>query len=507
MRKKVLLKTLATATMAITLSACTMEKADTNPSTQETEANISTTVETVSEESSSEVESAVISTQEAESESGEESDTGTAALPEDERLLKLSANKSLSENEKIDQWYCADYDNDGKKEAFCKITSEDKPSHLLFVSSEGVDYWPNYWFDDSDIEEPKLITTDDNHIYFTYGYDPEYNICTTIMGVKDGDCYELDLSLYNHSYGIYQDEDGTIWTRPDAENTTDKIILSSEDGQLTAPEFETENALREKAIATINEDPALPELDEKVPFVFFHYEDYDGDGTKEAFAGTSECVLFISSDGSVSNAKEIYDYYQYDDILPAPDGRFFLQYALGTGAENTYIALGVKNGKPYELNLSGYCGYGSISLQKDGSYTTYTGNYLETEPNIHEYPLSYKDGEFIPPAEFYFDYKGTVLKRYNGSDENVIIPKKCEDGTVFTEIDTSTYDFFSLYWVGDEHPNFKSIEIPSTITKIGAASVGYFDGKKIDGFIIKCEKGSEAERYAKDNGFAVEYMK
>ena len=148
-----------------------------------------------------------------------------------------------------------------------------------------------------------------------------------------------------------------------------------------------------------------------------------------------------------------------------------------------------------------------ISLQKDGSYTTYTGNYLETEPNIHEYALSYKDGEFIPPAEFYFDYKGTVLKRYNGSDENVIIPKKCEDGTVFTEIDTSTSDFFSLYWVGDEHPNFKSVEIPSTITKIGAASVGYFDGKKIDGFIIKCEKGSEAERYAKDNGFAVEYMK
>ena len=56
--------------------------------------------------------------------------------------------------------------------------------------------------------------------------------------------------------------------------------------------------------------------------------------------------------------------------------------------------------------------------------------------------------------------------------------------------------------------NIKEFEIPAAVTDIEYGALGYYydeeedDLKKIEGLTIVGEKGSEAERYAKDNGFA-----
>ncbi len=49
--------------------------------------------------------------------------------------------------------------------------------------------------------------------------------------------------------------------------------------------------------------------------------------------------------------------------------------------------------------------------------------------------------------------------------------------------------------------SLRSVEIPSSVTDIGGSAFGYdSDGEEIPGFIIYGKKGSEAERYAQENG-------
>ena len=65
----------------------------------------------------------------------------------------------------------------------------------------------------------------------------------------------------------------------------------------------------------------------------------------------------------------------------------------------------------------------------------------------------------------------------------------------------------SMYLFNDCR-NIKEFEIPAAVTDIEYGALGYYydeeedDLKKIEGLTIVGEKGSEAERYAKDNGFA-----
>ncbi len=50
-------------------------------------------------------------------------------------------------------------------------------------------------------------------------------------------------------------------------------------------------------------------------------------------------------------------------------------------------------------------------------------------------------------------------------------------------------------------PNMKSVVIPDNVTLIEDMAFGYGYGGKMEDFCILGKKGSEAERYAKENGF------
>jgi hypothetical protein len=71
----------------------------------------------------------------------------------------------------------------------------------------------------------------------------------------------------------------------------------------------------------------------------------------------------------------------------------------------------------------------------------------------------------------------------------------------------------SVTSIGDDAfwgcPNLKTVRIPDTVTVIGEFAFGYYetdfeDYAKIEGFTIYGVSGSEAERYANENGFAFE---
>ncbi|MBQ9869721.1 MAG: leucine-rich repeat protein [Ruminococcus sp.] len=58
---------------------------------------------------------------------------------------------------------------------------------------------------------------------------------------------------------------------------------------------------------------------------------------------------------------------------------------------------------------------------------------------------------------------------------------------------------------------FTSLTVPKTVTKIGKWAIGYFYNDqyalvKDDNFTVKCYKGTASEKYAKDNGFKIEYI-
>ena len=54
--------------------------------------------------------------------------------------------------------------------------------------------------------------------------------------------------------------------------------------------------------------------------------------------------------------------------------------------------------------------------------------------------------------------------------------------------------------------SLKSVTIPSSVTSIGSVAFGYTSGGKVDDFTIKALKGTAAEQYATDNGFAFEAL-
>lgn len=83
-------------------------------------------------------------------------------------------------------------------------------------------------------------------------------------------------------------------------------------------------------------------------------------------------------------------------------------------------------------------------------------------------------------------------------------PKENLAGVVFPSTITKIPAMFLFY----DCKNIREFEIPATVTEIEDKALGYWrdeeadEMKKIEGLTIVGEKGSEAERYANDNGFA-----
>jgi len=446
-----------------------------------------------------------------------------------EEMLKKRVQEEMSRyyEEEICYWDYADYDGDGNKEAFALVKINPKKENdrafteLRFVDFEGtVTTSINYHIDPTNEDECRVITTSDEKRFFFVDMLMGEQGVTRVYGVRNGKLYEMSVSAIDKLHGLYQ-EDGMIWTFSEMDSEFkvkgSKIVLKYENGEFGAQEFEPELSLRKKLGFSLDE--AKNEIVDE-----WYYDDYDGNGTKEAFAviseqpyaGGGERMDYIDDKGNVTEVAELGGCLQHTEFFTAPDGKRFFQYATGTGAENEYRILGVKDGKPYELQISGCeCKYHPGINEKDGKFYITTGSYYE-EPEVkHTYTLAYENGEFISPDEYYFNYIGTVLYQYVGRNENIVIPRKCQDGTVFTEI---TKEPFSIYaygsygfsgaraWYSDTI-NFKSVEIPETITKIADGTVGFDqEGKKYEDFTIRCKSGSEAERYAKANDFKIEYI-
>ena len=105
----------------------------------------------------------------------------------------------------------------------------------------------------------------------------------------------------------------------------------------------------------------------------------------------------------------------------------------------------------------------------------------------------YRDEETLKPMTYYFKLpvdNGPVI---------VVDPALATGGSAEAAI-----QFVKDYGC----KNIKEFEIPATVTEIEDKALGYWrdeeagEMKKIEGLTIVGEKGSEAERYANDNGFA-----
>ena len=117
-------------------------------------------------------------------------------------------------------------------------------------------------------------------------------------------------------------------------------------------------------------------------------------------------------------------------------------------------------------------------------------------------------------GKVYYGYHGalpgnTVLKIKEGTVSIAAgtmsdsYPKENLAGVVFPSTITKIPAMFLFYGC----KNIKEFEIPATVTEIEDKALGYWrdeeagEMKKIEGLTIVGEKGSEAERYANDNGF------
>lgn len=114
------------------------------------------------------------------------------------------------------------------------------------------------------------------------------------------------------------------------------------------------------------------------------------------------------------------------------------------------------------------------------------------------------------------DGKATITK-YRGTDTEVVIPSEI-GGLSVTSIGYAAFEYCTSLTSVEIPDSVTSIEnrafenctsltsitMPNSVTRIGNFSFGYYYNngrKKIDGFTIKGTKGSEAERYANENGF------
>ncbi len=169
-----------------------------------------------------------------------------------------------------------------------------------------------------------------------------------------------------------------------------------------------------------------------------------------------------------------------------------------------------------------------ICLMTLCAFNSFGANYFdeyEYSSTIHHF-YQIEDYDWMEETHFYvkLDQYSMVAKieQYESEAQDVVIPE-------YFEYDDERYTVVEIA-DGDIYNNWQSsIYIPETVTKIAPSSVGfckrevevwvpdideygndygYWDWEyrlmPIEGFLIKCVKGSEAERYANENGFICE---
>jgi tetratricopeptide (TPR) repeat protein len=124
-------------------------------------------------------------------------------------------------------------------------------------------------------------------------------------------------------------------------------------------------------------------------------DDYDGNGTNEAFAITGEDVgeegvsdakiYFVSADNAIQEVKDV-EYGYFSETVEEDSSKFIIWEKWGGGSGSTSYVFGVKDGNYYELNISGQY----MDFRKDGdTYYATTGDHSKGYHDYIDHTLSY----------------------------------------------------------------------------------------------------------------------
>lgn len=197
-------------------------------------------------------------------------------------------------------------------------------------------------------------------------------------------------------------EIGDTHSRETAVTTAPNGSQQSADGQgqQTTKQSESSDTAKDKldeALGLKEQSPALSEdeLKEKLEAEAgaaaskWYYDDYDGDGAKEAYAvidGDEQCytgeeyniaaIYFVDSKGNVTLARDSFGdggswcYYSSPNAPQKFEGKRFLDVSITAhGSGSTTYLFSVKNGKMQELDVSGEIQ--GFTIEDGHAYTTY----------------------------------------------------------------------------------------------------------------------------------------
>lgn len=214
------------------------------------------------------------------------------------------------------------------------------------------------------------------------------------------------------SYQIGVSAEGYEFYQSDEFLSSEYVVLEGEEPksvtiQLKKSKEYTEDELKEKIISQSSGN-----------IVAWVYEDFDGNGTKEAFfvidngaedAPKIQSIYFIDNKGNIKEMRNTFDYPAYSDskyTICQGKGFFSVDVSGGGSAWKTYL-FSVKDNNSYELDISG-------DLQ---DFYEINGIFYTTENNFNNGFHEYVEIELIYNSDTQQFAKGQYVN-INGTDAN-----------------------------------------------------------------------------------------
>lgn len=270
-----------------------------------------------------------------------------------------------------------------------------------------------------------------------------------------------------------------------SEPTMEPQAISTEVSEEFGNENKNDDTNTQKII--MSESKYLEYLQDHVEgdIVYNHYGDYDGNGSCEMFALVGELttdtvvgegenlygkIWYISEDGAREVESEDIEYWTSPHIFTV-GGNIFIAFekAYTTGSQ-TYI-WGVREGKPYQPNISGKV-HGLVSVNE----------YDEIEVTHSTYDALYDksiDSELGHTwKKYYFYFDGSTFKEYGGIDITVDDVLRIPKGKkVIDEVYKHSYDIDSIYYRSNKVININISKKDNGMIDYYNITLRYIDNK------------------------------
>lgn len=419
-----------------------------------------------------------------------------ASAEKTEEELKNALEKSSSDT--LEHWVYRDFDGNGTLEGYGAFMNENyELTEVRFINSEGeITLIGNYGisFIQQGDEGYTVVTEEDkSFVGFDTGSGAGY--VTYVFGVKDDKPYELSIS--GTLERLMQSPYGSVYTYESLMNFGENAIITL-DYDSNAQEFyfpqsnipSEEDDMKYWLLEFTSEKFGEQYIIEK-----WIYDDFNGDGKKEAVAIiTDEATqtvtkgCYVYSDGSYEIKVESPNHDQMNDVEVLPGINkdeacaFVCFKGYHWGHPITYIfnmwhdgrlwetkILMYENGEFKELSQNGYL------EEKDGKYYWHCVEEGPTETAVYELWYDYnhsalyvKDDEKVN-TESDWSYSenpdGTLtITSYTGSESELTIPSEI-DGKKVTAIGELIFDFYN-----GGNQTVKKLTIPGSIKTIGEAA-------------------------------------